>query len=129
MATNKTNQPTTERDTDHIMRNLDIARAFDDVPTVELLTAELKKAINSIFNPNPAEIAEETAHVAAIAEDTNKNTVTVELAHREAIAEDAKRNFCTDFQKKAAALPLPDLDSAFAKEVGAFLDKLTNKGE
>ena len=92
MAT-KTNQPTTERDADQMMRDLDFARALDDKPAVARLSAELKNRIDVIFHAVDATRKDtiqrdiEAEHVEAIAEDNEMTTIAVELAHREALAE------------------------------------------
>jgi histone H3/H4 len=45
----KKNQATTERSTEQIMRDLDLARLMREPAAIKRLSAELKKAINKIF--------------------------------------------------------------------------------
>lgn len=75
---------------------------------------------------NKNNYAVEVAHARALKEDEQHGWASEVYyrAHVEALDEEAKRNFCTDFQKKAAALPAPNLNSAFAKKVAALLDDL-----
>jgi hypothetical protein len=97
-----TNTKTTERPTEQIMRDLDMARAMDQTEAIERLSAELKKAINTIFSaegypfpPTKAEV--EAAHVEADQEDSDRRRIAIydamELrdAHVEALAEEAAR--------------------------------------
>ena len=95
MATNKTNQPTTERTTEQIMRDLDLARLMREPEAIERLSAELKKAINKIFSADGVPFHPTDAeHVEALAEDYNKDLcawVAIENAHRLALMEEAER--------------------------------------